>query len=206
MTERTINDYIFFSDLSFDYGLIDQIVYFERMATLYELLDADPDVVRNILPPVAQGHYNKLIENPEREDAGNNSLEGEFGEIVSKNNPDNTLLQLYTTNNSGNHCRWEFYDRDADPYPSVPHGHGIQKTSLRLDPYRRIIFEKHNGLKQLGFENKKFIKFLWNDNNFRKYALQAIHEFIGSGIVGKRYNWLGIRGIANPYKLPKKRK
>ena len=206
MTEKSVNDFIFFSDLSLDYGLIDQIIYFERIATLYDLLDVDADVARDILPPVAHNHYNKLEENTQGENVESNLSGEDFGEIDYMRDSQNKLLQLFRTTNSGNYCRWEFYDRDADPYPSVPHGHGIQRTSLRLDPYKRIVFEKNNGLTQIGFENKKFIKFLWNDNNFRKYALQAIGDFISSGIVGERYNWFGIRGIHNPRKLPKKRK
>ena len=207
MKEKAANDFIFLTDLSYEYGLIDRVVYVERMASLYDLTDVEPEIIKHILPPYGQSAYNSLIENVDEQDFENQGeFEGPFGEIEEMTSPNNSILKLYKTNNSGKECRWEFYEKDADPHPSVPHGHGIIKTSLRLDPYRRKIFKKQNRLKEINPESKKFIKALWNDDDFRDYALRAIRNFITSGTVGKNYNWQGIRGINNPYRLPRKRK
>jgi hypothetical protein len=169
-------------------------------------MDVDPNDIMGELPRYARGFYNALTENNIENSENQNEYEGEFGTIIRKQKDDNNILQLYQTTQKGKECRWEFYEKDADPHPSVPHGHGIQKTLLRLDPYRRTMYKKQNGLNIIGFEKKKFIKSLWNDNNFRDYALRAIKNFIASGIVGRNYNWHGIRGIRNPHRLPRKRK
>jgi len=208
MNEKAANDFIFLTDLSYDYGLIDKTIYIERMVNLYELTDVDPEFIKDIIPTYGQSFYSFLVENYDRDDNENQDHyeEGSFGVTEQRTMLDNTVLKLYKTNSSGKECQWEFYKKDADPHPSVPHGHGVQKTKLRLDPYKGIIYEKQNRLNCFGVEKKKFIKVLWNDDNFRDYALRAIRNFITSGVVGENYNWYGIRGIKNPYRLPRKRK
>jgi hypothetical protein len=207
MKKKAENDFILLTDLSYKYGLIDKLVYIERMACLYDLTDIEPEIIKHILPPYGQSVYNSLVENVDEQNFENQGeFEEKFGAIEEITNPDSTILQLYRTNNSGKECRWEFYEKDADPHPSVPHGHGIQKTNLRLDPYRRKIFKKQNGLTEIGLEEKKFIKALWNDDDFRDYTLRALKNFITSGTVGQNYNWYGIREINSPYRLPRKRK
>lgn len=207
MKEKAANDFKFLTDLSYEYRLIDKVVYIERMASLYDLTDVETEIIKFILPPYGQSVYNSLLENVDEQNFENRGeFEGTFGSVEQITNPDNTILQLYKTNNPGKECQWEFYEKDADPHPSIPHGHGIQKTNLRLDPYRRKIFKKQNGLSEKGLESKKFVNALWNDDAFRGYALRAIRNFITSGTVGQNYNWYGIRGINKPYSLPRKRK
>lgn len=205
MNENAINDFMFFNDFSFDHGLIDLTCYLERMATLYNLLGVNQEIVVKSLPIYGLNYYRMLAENDNSNELEDLEAIESFGEVLSQNGPDNDVLELYRTNQRGKRCSWEFYNRDADPHPSVPHGHGIQMTSLRLDPFNRKMFEKNHGLIHIGFEDRKFIIALWNDRNFRNYALRAITDFINSGIVGLNYNWTGIRGISNPYRLPRRR-
>lgn len=142
MKDDAVNDFLFLTDLSFDYGLIDRATYIERMVSLYEMRGMEQDYIKHNIPPYGQRFYDYIIENSHEDDRDQNDYDGEFGSVIKKNEPDGTILQLYQTKNSGKECKWEFYESDADPHPSVPHGHGIQKTKLRLDPYRRTIFEK----------------------------------------------------------------
>ena len=203
MNQKAINDFILFSEQSLYYGLIDNMIFLERMITLYNILDIESEIVYSEFPEYAHQHYKKLLE-IDSEEVDNEIIHSKELRFIDMHK-DSNILHLYQTNVKGKKCKWEFYESDADPYPSVPHGHGIQETKLRLDPYRRIIFKKQKSLEKINYEDKKFIKALWNDDNFRDYARRAINNFISSGKVGKNYNWKGIRGILNPLRLPKKK-
>ena len=206
MKDDAVNDFLFLTDISLDYGLIDSATYIERMVSLYEMMDVEEGVIRHFIPPYGQRFYDYIVENGHGDDKNENNYNGEFGSSIRRSESDSTTIQLYQTSNSGKKCKWEFYDKDADPHPSVPHGHGIEETKFRLDPYRRIIYEKQNGLNQIDLEQKKFMKALWNNDDFRDYALKAIKNFISSGVVGQNYNWYNIRGIKNPLRLPRRRR
>lgn len=206
MKEEAVNDFIFYSDISYQYGLIDIFTYQERMICLYDLLEVEPQIINSIFPSAIIEKFYSFQESEKRLDDEKDYVAGDgFGEIQKGKANHDHLMELYVTKQAGEHCQWEFYDNDADPHPSVPHGHGIQKTQLRLDPYTRAILEKQKGLREIGREKKKYIRQLWNDQKFRDYALMAIRNFINSGSVGKHYNWRGIRGISNPSCLPKRK-
>jgi hypothetical protein len=82
MKEYAVHDFIFLTDLSFDYGLIDRTVYIERMVSLYEMTDVDPDFIKHIVPPYGQRFYDNLIENNQNGENDQSSYEGEFGVIM----------------------------------------------------------------------------------------------------------------------------
>jgi hypothetical protein len=106
----------------------------------------------------------------------------------------------YISKTKGIYSNWEFHKGDRDPNPSIPHGHsiGVRKYhKYKLDPYRGRIYDKNGNYNTK--ENPQFIKDLWNDDKFRKTALEAIEHFIHNN---PKYK---IR-VANPRKLPKKSK
>ena len=59
--------------------------------------------------------------------------------------------------------KWEFHKGDADPNPSVPHGHKINDSNIKLDVYLGFIFK-----------NQQIIWTFFTQNNFitciRKYG------------------------------------
>ena len=206
MTSRAINDFIFFCDLSFDYGLIDIETYQFRQISLYDLMDVDRNVINDLVPSYIVEEFYKGQE-VEDTNERQKSFDGQIGNISTTKDSNDNVLYLYKTTNKGKHCNWVFHEIDADPRPSVPHGHGVEVGYYKLDPYCRFIYNVKQGLdKWVDREDKKYIKALWNDNEFRRWALWTIKEFMNSGRVGRNYNWLGIRGIVNPEKLPRKRK
>ena len=206
MTSRAIDDFIFFCDLSFDYGLIDIETYHFRQISLYDLVDVDKNVIADFIPNYIIEEFYKGQEN-ERSNEEGKLFEGQIGKSETSNDSNNNALYLFKTTTKGKHCKWVFHELDADPRPSVPHGHGVEFGHYKLDPYCRFIYNVKNGLdKWVDKEDKKYIKALWNDNEFRRWTLWSIKEFMNSGHVGRNYNWSRIRGIVNPTKLPRKRK
>jgi hypothetical protein len=203
MNTEAVKDFVFFTNLSFDYGIIDLETYFLRRLSLYDLNDIPFD--KKIFPKYILHEFYRLEGEVSISTEGRN-FEGRIGEIMQTVGPNGDALSLYTTKKKGKFCNWVFYDLDVDPRPSVPHGHGVEIGYYKLDPYCRFIYDVRQGLKDsVDREHKKYIKALWNDNQFRSWALWAIKEFINSGELQQRYNWLRIRGIKNPLKLPRKK-
>lgn len=206
MTTRAVKDYIFFCDLSIDYGLIDIGTYQLRQLALYDIMGVHRAVIDDLIPKYLVAEFYGE-EEASTSDEGQRNYEGNIGKIISVRDQGDNLLYLYKTSSSGKYCNWVFHESDPDPRPSVPHGHGVEVGYYKLDPYCRLIYNVKHGLnKWVDKEDKKYIKALWNDNEFRRWALWSIKEFINSGPVGRNYNWLQIRGIANPHKLPRRRK
>jgi hypothetical protein len=123
--------------------------------------------------------------------------------------------QLYSKDNvshfisaqNGKYCKWKFNEYDVDDNPSIPHGHGIVKRKLKLDPYRGLIFNIDKGFdKYEAREDDKLIKYLWNDDNFRNVATLAVKFHITNMNKHPLY-WTDYKGLTHsPYRLPRRRK
>lgn len=72
---------------------------------------------------------------------------------------------------------WEFHKGDADPYPSIPHGHKICDSSIKLDVYLGCVYKKNRSDEIISREN---IIQLWNDDKFRKFAIESVEHFVQS--------------------------
>ncbi|ANI91103.1 hypothetical protein [Dietzia timorensis] len=98
--------------------------------------------------------------------------------------------------------RWEFHKGDADPYPSVPHGHSAADRRIKLDPYRGWIYDR-DGIQTSRLRRRHTIK-LWNDEEFRVFAQQALdhyaerHPFFARQVRDER-------GVLRYRRLPRRR-
>lgn len=90
---------------------------------------------------------------------------------------------------------WKFHKGDADPYPSVPHGHGKNDERNKLDAYLGYTYiEKEPN----GRLKKSEIITLWNNDKFRDFAREALNHFISGN---PNYNFR----VGKPLRLPRKR-
>jgi hypothetical protein len=91
---------------------------------------------------------------------------------------------------------WEFHKGDADPFPTVPHGHFLKHKKKKLDPYRGFVYELG---KQVDRVRRDCTVALWNDRMFRRFAREAIEHFMGSN---PRWRW----DVREPRRLPRIRR
>lgn len=210
MTTEAITSFIFLSEISFDYGITNRKIFYERIENLYQLNGLNI----NDYYFYRREKYkinDSLIEGPPQVNLDyTDSLLEDFGlddsvkisnELYSK---DNTLHLIPLMR--GKYCRWEFHQFDKDDKPSVPHGHSFESTkSLKLDPYRSRIFNLKNKNVKTERENDDYIKQLWNDNAFRILALDNISYHINTLNRSPRY-WSEYRGLSHsPLRLPRRK-
>lgn len=93
-------------------------------------------------------------------------------------------------------ANWQFRPLDADPYPSVPHGHWEGRERPKLDPYQGWVYDR---TRQIRREAKKKIIALWNDRAFRAFALQTIRFHL------EHFPYHGDWRVENPLRLPRSR-
>lgn len=86
---------------------------------------------------------------------------------------------------------WDFHKGDADPYPSVPHGHDHTDSRRKLHAYRGFIYLQGE---PDGRQPRDAIIRLWNDVRFRAFAYEAIKHFVNN-----RPDWVWDR---DPFVLP----
>lgn len=112
-----------------------------------------------------------------------------------------TIMQLVISG-AGLSRVWTFHKTDADPYPSVPHGHDGPGHNARsypkLDPYRGLIIDK---AKLVTKERRKAIIALWNQPEFREFAHQAV-SFKLEEDPTFRSRLLSDRGVRYPLRFP----
>ena len=108
---------------------------------------------------------------------------------------DPDFLYLYLGPHTGL-AKWEFRPFDADPYPSVPHGHGEGRDRPKLDPYQGWVYDR---TRQVRREPRKKITALWNDRVFRKFALETIRLHL------EHHPYHGDWRVENPLRLPRRR-
>ena len=102
------------------------------------------------------------------------------------------VLQLVVRNDKELH-RWEFHIGDADPEPSVPHGHDLKDSNRKLDVYHGYVYRK--GKYESRVSRKATIR-LWNDSKFRDMPQRAIDHFISNN---PNYKF----SVSRPRRLPR---
>lgn len=90
---------------------------------------------------------------------------------------------------------WVFHQYDCDFHPSIPHGHFKGKSQFKLDSYLGWVYQ---GSKQINRLSRGLIVDLWNDEDFRTFALIAIEWYMCEF---PSYNWR----TSNPLMLPRRR-
>lgn len=91
---------------------------------------------------------------------------------------------------------WKFHKGDADPIPSVPHGHHTAILVRKLDVYTGYTFDKR---KRIGRISRGDVTELWNDDEFRQFARAALVHFVNAN---PKYQFR----VANPFRLPRRRR
>lgn len=91
---------------------------------------------------------------------------------------------------------WEFHKGDADPNPSVPHGHHVSVQGRKLDAYTGIVFDN---ARRTGRVGRRVIALLWSDDRFRQFAREVLMHFVNTN---PHYQFR----VAHPLRLPRKRK
>lgn len=92
--------------------------------------------------------------------------------------------------------KWEFHAYDADPFPSVPHGHWKDKGKFKLNPYSGRAYDTHNDEDTRKRLSRSERIALWNDAKFRRFALNAISWYTTEY---PKYDF----GIPHPFRLPR---
>lgn len=209
MEEIAISTFMYLSEVSYDYGLITKRIYSQNIAKLLELCNLDISEFHLPYYKDPESNLKNEYEDIEINDSSNENSGLELKDYIKISD------QLYSKKNflhfisqqSGKYCKWKFNEYDVDDKPAIPHGHGIEKPNYKLDPYRGLIFNIKKGVdKYESKENDAFLKYLWNQNEFRKVATLAIHFHITNLDKHPLY-WEHYRGLKHsPYRLPKKRK
>jgi hypothetical protein len=101
---------------------------------------------------------------------------------------------------------WDFHKGDADPYPSIPHGHAVvgnrAEEHPKLDAYLGHVYDGSGRI--VTRESRTAIIALWNDEKFRTFAFAALVHALDedptlSGALRRN------RGIKDPLALPRRR-
>lgn len=209
MTDEAISTFLFLTDISYEFGLITRKVFKERLATLYELNGLDIEEFYDIHIEVIfdekyQPDFQQTVDYREfsLQEIGLGNAVKINSELYSK---DDKLF--FITEQQGKYCRWNFHEYDVDDKPSIPHGHGIERRKIKLDPYRAQIFDIDKGFdKPIAKEDKSLIRYLWNNNDFRNLATIAIKHHI-TNLNKHHLYWTEYRGLTHtPLRLPRRRR
>jgi hypothetical protein len=187
------------SVISFECGAIDQNAFGERMACLVSMLAPDcPGIgdLREYLPDA-----------PSEETEATSDVDGEihiehaarsrdvFATRAGERYCEEPRLYCYVRSVAGMK-KWEFHLFDRDPTPSIPHGHH-KEDHLKCDPYNgRVYYNRKK--KEVSSERltKKTRVALWQDTDFREFALKAIIWYEGE------YPYFPFR-VLHPHRLPR---
>lgn len=120
--------------------------------------------------------------------------EGETGATMSSgiDEPVDPFFQLIL--NVAGHGQWDFHQYDADPYPSVPHGHE-QSGKRKLDAYLGFMYLRGA---ECGRVSRVCIVSLWNDAKFRDFAYRAVSWYMAQY---PHHKWR----VPRPLILPRRR-
>lgn len=183
--------FLILCNISWQYGLIGINEYRERMKALRWLSSdqeepGSPDEEEDT-------EYTEKQQEESLEDTENNHFNPLGSDTDEDTRYDDPELLQYTTKKLNN--KWVFTIGDRDPYPSIPHGHFEYKTQKwpKLNPYTGWVFSKKDGKSSL--LPKTEMKILWNDKEFREYALEQVKWYKSEF---KYYKF----SVSNPYRFP----
>lgn len=92
--------------------------------------------------------------------------------------------------------KWVFHEFDADPHPSVPHGHEHGNKHPKCDPYTGRVYDAHRKEITKDRLSRQTRISLWRNPKFREFALKAIIWY------GEQYPYYSFR-VPHPRRLPK---
>jgi hypothetical protein len=166
-------------------GLIDGAALNERLESFRSLIDGEAWPSQRALP----------LGNREQWYSAEPSAEGRGGSLERGRPREPPPFLYWTCSHIRGMSEWVCHKGDADPFPSVPHGHHVKRRPRKLDVYRGWIFD--NGV-SAGRLRRDHIVNLWNDGSFRSFAREALQHFIRAN---PKYQF----PVRDPLRLPRRR-
>jgi len=184
------------------FGIIGPDTFIARIAALRDMCRPASNIYRyctTILIAEEWKHEDSEFKEDSADSDGHASvlvgeLPFELKEPLGKDVQDEFVI-YFIPSISPNLNSWEFHKGDLDPYPSIPHGHGISDSRRKLDPYLGNVYRKSH---PHGRVSRRDIIALWNNLPFRQFAFEAIQHFSQAN---PKWNWR----VENPLRLPKRR-
>jgi hypothetical protein len=205
-TNKAASAYLLACRTSYFSAIIDRTVFLSRMKILQNVTDISTPQFKYAMTVLNNEKINEEVNWEDfcrdfEVDIGKYDryqvVKDVIGQHLGKSGEDNgNIMAFVSSNGFGLSRKWHFRPSDPDPNPSVPHGHDVKQNKRKLDAYHGFIFL--NGVSE-DRESRDSIIRLWNDNNFRVFALESIIHFIKNNPsrrwpVAKPKELPGIRG------------
>lgn len=185
-----------------DLEIIGETEFFSNMVVLHQLLDPRENwdfahhlnLVKNEYDLESDREY---ICNGEEADLLRDIEDGYKSDLFSTSDERGKLFDdgmMHLMVNLPKNGKWVFHQYDADPFPSVPHGHKNDERAIKLHAYQGWIYK---GTKQIDRLSRRSIINLWNDDKFRIMASSSIERFITNN---PRHKW----EVRFPLRLPRR--
>lgn len=183
LSQEAAQEFLFFCRLSYFEGLIGRYEFVSRMGALRALAEPNSGPARYARKVLENQGWNTELEWVNR----CQSVESDSGqgasELPSSTRPksgldlddDSSSMSFITDSRMGFSKKWDFHKGDADPDPSIPHGHHTRDDRRKLHAYKGFVYFQGE---PDGREPREAIIRLWNDVKFRDFALAAITHFI----------------------------
>lgn len=205
ITETGFYAYLYLSSVAYEERFLPWRNFQQRIEFLFDLTN-DKRLREHLVAPLGYStEQSGRVSEPEVEEIsrmiqavqGGCILEGFNVKNQSEKNDDNVSTYL-TTASGVLGDKWKFHKGDIDWWPSVPHGHFNSNNNIKLDAYLGFTYDVSNNNKQLKRETKVFICDLWNQERFRKFAIETIDHFISEN---PYFHWR----VPHPSVLPKRK-
>ncbi|WP_157691549.1 hypothetical protein [Noviherbaspirillum autotrophicum] len=177
--------------ISYSEGIIGRYEFLSRMRSLCALASSEEEpfqYARNVLEYSGWDKdaewINKFgtIESSTDEQRTNDRGNALSGEGKWDDEDEEPSYSFMTNASMGFSRKWDFHKGDADPDPSVPHGHHAKHNKRKLHAYRGYVYFQGE---PDGREPREAMIRLWNNPDFRDFACEAIMHF-----VSERPDWV----------------
>ncbi|TDR04459.1 hypothetical protein [Paraburkholderia silvatlantica] len=204
LSQEAAKAFLFSCRASYFEGVIGRYEFVSRMSALGNIAEPTSGPSRYALKVLENEGWNaelewtnrcQAVENSQGQDNRNNAGSSKGPGSASDLDDEGSSMSFMTEARMGFSRKWDFHKGDADPDPSVPHGHHTQDDRRKLHAYRGFIYFQGE---PDGRESREAIIRLWNDAKFREFAFEAIKHF-----VNERPDWTWDR---DPLILPSLRK
>ena len=195
LTTEAAGDFLYLTETSLKFGIIQRTIYLERMSVL-SMLGQPNDVATSF----AQGVMSENYWHADDDEWGHDPSELVDKGVISVGpatlyDEDGDYIHFMTDTDGLKN--WFFRRVDPDYFPSVPHGHWRNLSKRKLDAYLGWIYQ---GSKQIDRLKRNSIIALWNNEKFRKVAIEAVNYYLTTHPQYKGWR------VPDPRILPRRRK
>lgn len=182
MKQEAISLYKHLSRLEYFLGFISLHDYQLRLLTLYDLSGRSDEVLKELPANFIERNFQRYIY-PEYSEFSESYIEAGEEINISQVKLNEDPVMYFITSKAGNFTNWLFRVGDPDFFPSIPHGHGVRNSKVKLDCYlgyfydTRIVDPKK---RNVGRESREYIIDLWNNDKFRTLAINSIDWYLNS--------------------------